>query len=484
MTEEQQKPSINYATLSRMIINDLNNLQTSKNSLSKFTSEQVARYLQQPVKFEKELRELSRYLYTASPNYKRLVLYFSSLLTYDYIVEPYDLNFEKIDKVKFKRQYQKTLALLESMNIPHEMTKALRIAFKEDVFYGYEHQSKDSYFIQKLNPDYCQISSIEDGVYNFAFDFSYFDKTENKNKLDSYPDEFNEKYRQFKTTKNKWIELDSKNTVCIKVNEEIEYPIPPFNIVFESIFDLDEYKRLKKAKVKMDNYMILTQKIPIDEKSGDPNKFLIDLETAMMFHNKASDSLPDSVGLVTSPMDIEGIKLERYQKEKDSVAEAERDFYNSSGVSQLLFNSDKVSSSGSQKSAQTDEQILFAVLRQIERWVNRKLKNFGGQYKFKANFLNITEFNKKEVFDMYLKAAQYGMPVKMMLGASLGLSPSSMAHMAFLENDILNLHEELIPLSSAHTQSGKDGAGAPKKSEDELSDSGAKTRETDGNIRE
>lgn len=33
---------------------------------------------------------------------------------------------------------------------------------------------KDSYFIQKLNPDYCQISSIEGGCFNFAFDFNYF----------------------------------------------------------------------------------------------------------------------------------------------------------------------------------------------------------------------------------------------------------------------------------------------------------------------
>lgn len=484
MTEEQNKQKIDFAQLNRMILHDLNSNLKTNNSLSKFTSDQVARYLQQPVKFEKELRELSRYLYTASPNYKRLILYFSSLLTFDYIVEPYDLNFEKLDKVKFKKQYQKCLSLLESMNITHEMTKILRTAFKEDVFYGYEHQGKDSYFIQKMNPDYCHISSIEDGVYNYAFDFSYFDKTENKQKLDTYPTEFLEKYNQYKITKQKWIELDSKRIICIKINEEIEYPIPPFNIVFESIFDLDEYKRLKKAKIKMDNYMILTQRIPIDEKSGDPNKFLIELETAMMFHNKASDALPESVGLVTSPMEIEGIKLEKNQKEKDSVAEAERDFYNSSGVSQILFNSDKISSAGSQKSAQTDEQILFTVLRQIERWVNRKLKSFSSHYKFKVNFLNTTEFNKENVADMYLRAAQYGMPVKMMLGAALGLTPSSMSNMTFLENEILDLHNELIPLSSSHTQSGKDGAGAPEKREDELTDSGMKTRETDGNIRE
>jgi hypothetical protein len=484
MSDTPTQQQLEFAKIAKLIIKDLQEITTSNNSLSKFTSEQVARYLQQPIRYEKELRQLSNYLYNASPNYKRLILYFSCLLTFDYVIEPYDINYEKVDIDKFKKQYFKIGQIVENMNISHEMLKVLRIAFKEDVFFGYEHQTKDSYFIQKLNPDYCQISSIEDGVYNFAFDFSFFDKQSNKHKLNTYPEEFRELHAKYKSTKEKWQELSSENTICIKINEEVEYPIPPFNVVFESIFDLDEYKKLKKVKTKMDNYMILTQRIPIDEKTGDPNKFLIDLDTAIQFHNKASESLPDSVGLVTSPMEIQGIKLDRKLNDKDSVSEAERDYFNSAGVSQLLFNSDKATNSGLSKSVQTDEQILFAVLRQIERWLNRKVKNYLTQYKFKVRFLNTTVFNVDDVFEKYLKAAQFGMPVKNALAASVGLTPSSMSSMAFLENDVLNLSATLQPLASSHTQSGKDGTGAPSKKDGDLSESGEKTKENDGNVRD
>jgi hypothetical protein len=405
------------------------------------------------------------------------------MLRFDYIVEPYDLDTEKVDIKSFKKQYLNTLKVLEIMNIPHEFTKILRHAFKDDVFYGYEHMTDDSYFIQKLDPDYCKISSIEDGVYNFAFDFSYF---KNDEEVKKYHKEFIQKYAKYKASRTefRWQELDSNYTLCFKVNEELDYPIPPFSGVFESLFDIDENKRMRKVKNKMDNYMILTQKIPLDERSSEPNKFLLDLDTAIAFHNKATQSLPEEVGLVTSPMPIEAIKLERKNKDSDNVAEAERNYYNAAGVSQVLFNSDKISGTGLNKSIVTDEQIAFLCLQQFERWLNRKLKNLNKKYKFRVKFLKTTNFNIDTIRDGLLKSAQFGLPVKSALAATLDLTPSSFINMTFLENEILNLGEILQPLASAHVQSGKDGAGAPKKKDGALSDSGEKTRDTDGNIRE
>lgn len=479
-----QPTKLDFAKISKLIINDLNDSTPSSSINKKYTKEDIIRFMQNPRKNQKQLREVSRYLYEVSPNYKRLILYFACLPTFDYIVEPYGLNTEKINKKTFKTQYQKTLELLEIMNLPHEFLKVLKIAFKEDVFYGYEHMSDDSYFIQPLDPDYCQISSIEDGVYNFAFDFSYFNKYPKK--LKQYPEEFQQKYKKYEKDKKnyRWQELDSNNTICIKVNEELDYPLPPFNAVFESVFDIEDYKKLKKVKTKLDNYMVLTQQIPIDDKNSEPNNFLIDLDTAIAFHNRAVQALPEAVGLITSPMKIDAIKLDRKQTDTDQVAQAERDYYNAAGVSQFLFNSEKVTSVGLSKSINTDEQIIFALLRQFERWVNRKLKNFNTKYKFRIRFLNTTVFNVDDVFEKYLKAAQYGMPVKLALGASLGLSGSEMGNMVFLENEIMEFHDTLIPLSSSHTQSSKGEKGRPKKSEDELTESGVKTRDTDGNVRE
>ena len=481
MTEEK-KTVVTFAQLSKLITNDLTTNSQKSALTTKYTYDMVLRFLDNPVTSQKQLRQLSRYLYNTSSNYKRLVDYFSSMLRFDYVVEPYDLDLEKIKIDTFKKQYNTILKQLETMNLPHELSRVLTTSFKEDVFYGYEHQTDESYFIQKIDPDFCQISSIEDGVFNYSFDFSYFDA--HKSSLRKYPQEFIEKYAVYlkDRSNNRWQEIDSKKSICFKINEDVEYPYPPFSNLFESLFDIDETKKQRKVKNKMDNYMILTQKIPI--KSDEADAFLINMDTAMDFHNLAMNALPDEVGLVTSPMEIEAIKLERKNTDVDTVAQAERDFYNAAGVSQFLFNSDKASASGLAKSIITDEQIVFRCLQQFERWINRKLKQISKTYKFKIKFLETTRNNYKDVQDSLLKAAQYGMPVKMALASTYGLSPSSMVNMTFLENEILDLPKKLIPLSSSHTQSGDTSNGAPTVSDEEISESGEQTRENEGNVRE
>ena len=55
--------------------------------------------------------------------------------------------------------------------------------FREDVFYGYEYSTNDSFFIKKMPYKSCAITSIIDGVYGYQFDFSFFDKYPKKLKM-------------------------------------------------------------------------------------------------------------------------------------------------------------------------------------------------------------------------------------------------------------------------------------------------------------
>lgn len=463
-----------YASISKMNTKHLNSaLTTTPSVLSKFDSKQVANFLQNPQKFEKQLRQLSNYLYNVSSQYRQIVRHFATLPTYDYTLNVVEMP-AKINVDKISKAYQKSAQYVDKLNLTHEMSKVLKTAFKEDVFYGYEFETKDSYFIKKMDADYCQISSIEEGVFNYAFDFSYFDKY--KNELDLFPGEFKVKNAIYELDKqkNRWQELDSDSTICVKINEESLTVIPPFNTVFESIFDLDEYKKIKKAKAKMDNFLLLTQKIPLlDDKSSDVDVFKITLETAMMFHNQLSSSVNEGVGVFTTPMDLLPVKLEKSTSDMDTIAQAQREVYTDSGISQYLFNSDKNTSAGISKSIIEDENLLFSTLNQIERWVNRKLKRQQGVTKFYIKFLDITNFSREEVFNRYLKSAQAGAPVKMELVASLGLSPLEALNKTILENEIFKLHEKFIPLQSSHTQSGSatDEGGRPTKSEGDISDS-------------
>ncbi|RKJ73024.1 hypothetical protein D7X33_20940 [Butyricicoccus sp. 1XD8-22] len=449
--------------------------------LIRYNLDDINRWLQNPVQFEEHLRKLSNYLYDNHPTYKLIVRYIALLPQYAWTLT---IDTSSGNKDKIKKNYIKVLNQIEKMNLRYELVKASLVAYKNDFFFGYEIETKDDYFIMRLDNKYCKPSSIEGGVYNFAFDFSYFDQ--NNDELNVYPPEFKRKYLQYKSDKNKrWEELDSTKTVCFKTNIDTDYPLPMFSGMFPSIYDLEEYKKLKKDRAKNENYLLLHQRIPMDEKNPDLNKFLIDLDLANYFHNAASENLPDGIEVVTSPMELTAVKTEKSKNDNDYVLEAMREVYNDGGISQFLFNSDKSTSVGLSKSINTDEEIAFGLLRQMETWVNRKLKQMFSSIKCKFTFLNVTVFNQKDVAEMYLKQAQYGLPVKLEIAAVHGMTPLDVINKVALENDILGLHDLFIPLSSSHTQSG-DGeseSGRSEKDEDELSEAGQATRDTDGNDR-
>lgn len=446
------------------------NISKGVSSLSKFDVETVARYMQNPIANEKHLRNLSNYIYNVNSQYKLIINYLALLPMYAYKLVPIANPFDKKDPTKKRDHFIKMLQYLEKLNLQHEMITAMRVVFREDTYFGYEYENKDSFFLQKMDADYCRISSREEGVYNYQFDFTFFDSR--KDLLEIYPEEFTAKYNQYKATNENWIELDSNRTIVLKFNDDnYQYSIPPLSGMFEAIFDYDTTKKISMAKSKMDVFMALVQKIPIDDKSGEVNKLLIDGELANEFHHMASEGLPSGVTFITSPMEIEAIKMEKNRSDQDIVAQAQRAIYDAGGVSQFLHNSDKNTGVGLDKSILADEELVMSVLRQIERWVNRKLKRISGNTKYKFEFLDMTVFNKDTFYDKYLKAAQFGVPVKLEIGAALGLSPLDFINKAVLENDILGLTDLLVPLQSSHTQNGDptDTGGAPKKSDDNIS---------------
>ncbi len=476
----KQYATVTFAQLNKLLSNVIESSKTTSALSKKYDKEAIVRFIENPERNEKQLRSFSNHLYSMNSSYKTLIRYFANLINFHYIIEPVGIN-KDIDEDSFQQEYFEVVNTIENMNISHEMIKVLRIAYRNDVFYGYEHSSESSYFIQKLNHDYCRISGIEDGVFVFDFDFSYFD---NKDKnIRSYPKEFITKYLKYKKDKKnmKWQQLEGENTVCIKVNEDLDYPIPPFIDIFEDVFDIEEAKRQRNIKNKMDNYMLLTQLIPVDGKNGDQNKFLIDLDTAINFHNQAMNSLPEEVGLVTSPMKIDSIKLERKDNDTNAVGDIRKDYLNSSGINDSIFGGGSNNNASLNKAIRINEQNAFNVLRQIERWINRKLKYQNTKYTFRIRFLDSTIFNSDELRKDFLNAAQFGFPVRQEVGSLFGMSPSSLSNKALLENKILDLNSVMIPLSSTHTQT-VNSEGQPSKHEDDLSEEGIKTREADKNL--
>lgn len=467
LDEEQLKfqKLLQFANLAKLIKKDLNENKVANSTFNKtYKKSDVINWLANPGKYEKQLRNLSRFLFDSSSHYKRLIDYFSTMLTFDYVVDIYNqIDYEITEKLKenIQKRYINIINKLENMNMKHEFSKLTTIALIDGIVYGYEYSTESSYFIDILNPDYCAISSIEDGVYNYSFNFQYFDN--HKEELDRFADEFKEKYKAYQSDKKnkKWQELDSSKTICIKISES-EYSIPMLAGVFEEIYNLYDYKDLQMSKTEMDNYLLLVASIPYLNGNDKENNFALSVDIAEKYFNLMNNSLPAQIGAILSPFKtIEPIKLNKNEKELDTLTLAENSIYNSAGVPKLLFNSDKSSGAALNKAIAIDEATMFKILRQFERWINRKLKDENKKINFKVAFLNITEFSRKDVIDKYKDASTLGLPVKRHYCASLGLSPSDVLNSMFLENDILGITDKFIPLSSSYTQSSDNKGGNP-----------------------
>lgn len=164
-------------------------------------------------------------------------------------------------------------------------------------------------------------------------------------------------------------------------------------------------------------------------------------------------------------MDIEAINFDRDAVDKNKVGEATSQYWKEAGVSELLFGSSANSSTGLKSSIIVDESDAFFLVKDIERWINEHLKQTqSAEYKFRVRILKTTEHNANSYREARLKEAQFGMPVKNEIMATIGSQPSAIYLNAFLENEVLQLTDKLVPLRSSHTgDATTNEGGAPEK---------------------
>lgn len=459
-----------------------NNRRTSV--VDTYTKDEVKKLLKarEERKNQQKLRTISKNLYEASGHYKSLINYFSTLHTMDHVVQPLSYDINSINVKKYRKEFEEYCRSIEQMDIPNSFSEARLISYLDGVFYGFARVSKEGFYIQKIDPDYCRISGINssNGLLVYSFDFSYFDKYPSQ--VDSFPDEFKTIYHKISTEKlksDRWEIIDSPFAVCIKTSVDYN-PTPAFSNVFEGILDIADFKSLSKTKEEIDNFMLLLQKIPM--KSDEPDKYLLSADTVLEMHENLSDNTPSQVSAVTGPMDITAVKFEKDSFDKNKVGQATEQLWEESGVSGLLFNTSSNTTTALKYSLTTDESSAFRLIKNIEVWCNAYLiSTLKTKYPFKLDILPATKHNRNDLLESALKAANSGFSTKNEIMALRGYSPNAATMNSFLENEILNLPDKLIPLSSAHTISSKSSNGQPEKPIEKLSENGVKTRENESN---
>lgn len=498
LTDVQRKKIESYAALSfanlkKGMIQDLLNAQKESVIYKKYQKDAVIKMLENPQANEKQIRELSGFLYNISGHYRRLVDYYSTIMLYNYTVVPSKVQ-PKVIKKKFTDAYYYVINECDKFNLKHECRKAIKVAVRDGVFFGLCYETEDSFYIKPFNDNYAEIQYIEDGCYTFSIDLNYFSGKEYL--LPMYGSEFESAYRLYKGDTKKKIKGDKtkryfepKNGICIKADESDPlHSLPLFTGLLLDVYSIEDYSMIQKAKAENENFKALSMKMEVDE-DGIPK---MDYELAMKYYNQACGNLPDGIGLILSPFAMNDFSFTGgTSAERNSVTDAVDSFWQAAGTSSLIFGSTKATSSASLGlSVKPDEAIAFSLLQQLQRFFNKQLKKKNLEYGFKIEFLMQSIFNNLEVCNNLQKAATYGVAgAKLKYSASLGISPSDSIGYAYLEDTALNIGTKtwLHPLISSNTLSNggiESDGGRPTTEESggtTISESAEQTREDASN---
>jgi hypothetical protein len=488
LTKQEQVNEM-FATTQAMIdalqLVDLS--KTESRTFQTYSRDTLRTYLKSPKNYESQIRNLSRYLYRLCYEYKRICYFYATMVCGDvFNIVPLVDPTKKINENKLIKNWYATLSKWQRMNFENELTKLLIVAWREDTVYGYVYDDSDqeggTCFYQILDGDYCRVSSIEEGVFRFAFDFSYF--RSHSTYLDYWDSEFKEKYEAYENDSSlRWQELDPERQICLKVNaDDATMDYPPFASLFESIISNIDLQSIKTAKDELSAYKLLVARLKPLTGAKSPDDFEVDPQTALKYYNKFVAALPECVNACLSPIPIEAVEF------KDLNTTDDTDMISSSlsnlfkRVGGVILDNDKTGSTIYEAQIIADMELAHGtIVPQLNRYLNLYFDYTIGNDHARIKYLKgVCPYTRKSKRKEYLESAQNGMN-KMKIAILDGESQLEFISSLYLEL-ALGINELMTPLNTSYTQSSSSSdGGAPTKDATELTDEGSSSRENGKN---
>lgn len=459
------------AGLRQPIINSTSSTAASSVTFSSYTKDDILRFLKSPTTSEKTLRKASRQLYQNDIHYRKLLLHYAYMPLFLYAMSP--VGYSVSGKSGFKKAYSNACAYLGNFDFRQECMKASLNAYVDGVYYGAIWVGKGKSFVQRIEPDYCRPSALEDGRVIYAVDMSRIKPDD----LYKYPPEFTKMYNAYQNDGVRWQEVPSAICFCVLGDDATGYPFPPFASMLPSVFDLENMKDLATVSTELDNYKLVNYIYP----TGEDGKPLQAKEINEAIYKHIANALPPQVGLAMTGKELKSLTFDRTNNgsRTDEIESAINSFWVNAGLPVALWGSTKVTSSSAISLAlKSDEQICGAMLGQLERLFNALLRLLPDNKKFRIDMLPVTCYNYDKTIDNVKSAATLGLPVKQDYAALVNVSPIYIEGRCFMENEMLDLKNKFIPLSSTYTESAGDKSpGAPAKDDGDLSDEGERARD-------
>ena len=465
--------------------------KTESRTFQTYSREILRTYMKSPKSYESQLRNLSRYLYRLCYEYRRICLHYATMICGDaFNIIPLDDPAQEMTPEERTNTWYETMIRWQRMDFASELVKLLLVAWREDSVYAYVYDDSDqeggTCFYQILDGDYCRVSSVEAGVFRFAFDFSYFRSHETY--LEYWDSEFKSKYEAYqKDSTLRWQELEPERQVCFKVNSDdptMDYP--SLSSLFEAIISNIDLQALKTAKDELSAYKLLVARLKPLTGADEPDDFEVDPDTALKYYNKFVAALPECVNACLSPVPIEPIEFKDLNNtdDTDMISNSISNIFKHIGG--VILNSDKSGTTIYEAQIIADMKIAQStLLPQVQRYLNLYFNYIIGTSHGYFKYIDgVCPYTRRQKRKELVGSAQNGFS-RMSIGILDGNTPLEQISLLKLERDLGLIDLMSNPLSTSYTQSGSQpttdtdpiNGGAPSKDSDDLTDSGSKSKE-------
>ena len=462
-------------------------------TINTFSKDDLRTYLEAIGTNEKNLRNLSRYLYYRSHIYFRLCHFYSTMFDFRCrkVIPSYSVTGNNNDKTILKG-YSDSLDILDAINLQGNAQELLERCFVEDVVYSIHFMDDTGSFFYILDPDYCVISGrYMTGNYSFAVDMSKYTSVAKQQELEWLGEPLTSMYQEYQRTKVKYQEVPEPYGACFKFRtDDWQTVVPPFVSLFNSIINLADLENYQAIADEQQIYKLIYMKLKTLSGTKESDDFEISPDLAVNYFNKMlNEALPDYVaGAIVPGSDDLGVVGFNDSADTDTnrVENAQTTILNTSGGGMILNTSKITTQAGFEAALKAETEFgVSSLLPQFDGFCNMVLRNKLGSKAAKVNHFEVSVYTKKMLADDLLKSCQYSYANRLAYNTCLGFSEKDTMATLYLENQILHLPDLMkFPLDSSFTSSGSEdgyttevGQGAPTKDAGDLSDSGSRSRD-------
>ena len=453
--------------------------KNSSRNVGVFDKEELRSYFQNITSNEGRLRNLSWYLYYRSQVYARIVNFYANMfcLNSRSVIPNYDMT-KANNANKILKSFQESVDELDKMRLQQEWYPVILTNFIQDVSYNVWIEDDDGVFVLPWPADYARISGkYMTGEFAYVVDATYL--RNHSELIEYFPEVFDAIYKEYERTREKWQPMPEEFSMCSKYrSEDTETALGPLMPIANSIINLLDLEDIQAVAAEQEIYKLIWYELETLDGTDTPDDWRVDPAIAVDYFNKMVDeAIPPNMSAAVVPGKLNEISFpDNAASDTTKVAKATETVLNTAGGAELL-NGATINNTFAFRMASiaNSEYAISSLLPQIQSWTNHRLQ-LTVKDPCKVKFFPVTVYTKEQFKEELLTAGSNGLPIKLAYNTLNGFSEKDTLALNFLEESVLHLGEVLVPWSTSYTQSAE--AGRPKTPDDELTDSGDRTRDT------